>query len=271
MTFKKILTIIGFTLMASSGFEAHSQMSEDVVMLSYDWSWKLETTIFKPEGEGPFPLVVINHGKSYGDAREQKRYRAYAASREFVRRGFAVAIPMRLGFGKSDGSYYQSGCDLTKDGYKQAESIDAAIKELVKLPFIKSDQILIVGHSYGGFISQAYGASKVSTPIKGIINFSGGLKKSSGSCLWDLSLVKAFTEYGQKTKVPSLWIYSENDTLFAPDLVRRMHRSYVSGGAISEVLFLPPFKDDGHRFFDDPEGVKLWAPQINRFLKELGF
>jgi len=24
---------------------------------------KLETTIYRPEGKGPFPLVVINHGK----------------------------------------------------------------------------------------------------------------------------------------------------------------------------------------------------------------
>jgi dienelactone hydrolase len=264
---------LGFTLaLLSFTSDVRAQhMSEEVMMLPYDWSWKLETTVYKPEGNGPFPLVVINHGKSYGEAREQKRYRAYAASKEFVRRGYAVAIPMRLGFAKSDGSYYQTGCDLTKDGYKQSESIDAAIRELVKLPYVKSDKILIVGHSYGGFISMGFAATNPSPYIKGVINFSGGLKKSSGSCLWDLSLMKAFTEYGQKTKVPSLWLYSENDSLFSPDLVKRLQRSYAAGGAKAEVILLDAFKDDGHRFFDDPEGVRIWANQIDGFLKQIGF
>lgn len=240
-------------------------------MLTYDWSWKLETTIYKPEGSGPFPLVVINHGKSYGDAREQKRYRAYAASREFTKRGYVVAIPMRLGFANSGGSYYQAGCDLTKDGYKQSESIDAALKELVKLPYIQADKVLVVGHSYGGFITMAYGATDTVVPIKGMINFAGGLKKSSGSCLWDLSLTKAFTEYGKKSRIPSLWVYSENDALFKPDLVNRIHRSYLAGGGQADKIILPPFKDDGHLFFDDPEGVRVWSPYIEPFLKRIGF
>ncbi len=250
---------------------AQAQMVEDVQMLSYDWSWKLETTIFKPEGQGPFPLVIINHGKSYGDAREQKRYRAYAASREFVKRGFAVAIPMRLGFGKSDGTYFQTGCDLLKDGYKQSESVDAALRELKKLPFVKADQVLIVGHSYGGFISMAYGAINQDPAIKGIINFAGGLKKSTGSCLWDLSLNQAFNDYGKKTKVPTLWIYSENDSLFKPDLVERLRRGYVANGGQASLVMLPAFKDDGHKFFDDPEAVKLWVIPVSEFLQQIQF
>lgn len=258
-------------LLVISSAHAWSQMSEEVVMLPYDWSWKLETTIYKPSGVGPFPLAIINHGKSYGDAREQKRYRPYAAAREFVKRGFVVAVPMRLGFGNSGGTYFQSGCDLTKDGFKQSESIDAALRELVKLPYIQSDRVLIVGHSYGGFITMAYGATNTAVPVKGLINFAGGLKKSTGSCLWDLSLTKAFTEYGKNTKVPSLWIYSENDSLFKPDLVNRLNRSYRAGGANSEVKILGPFKEDGHKFFDDPEGVRMWSSEIDDFLKRLGF
>lgn len=271
MYFKKILAASILLLGSISQILWAQTTTEDVLMLPYDWSWKLETTIFKPEGPGPFPLVIINHGKSYGDAREQKRYRAYAASREFTKRGFVVAIPMRLGFGNSGGSYYQSGCDLTKDGYKQSESIDAALKELVKLPYVKANQVLIVGHSYGGFITMAYGATDTAVPIKGMINFAGGLKKSTGSCLWDLSLTKAFTEYGQKTRVPSLWIYSDNDSLFPPHLVNRLHRSYLAGGAKAEVKILGSFKDDGHKFFDDPEGVRMWASEIDGFLKQIGF
>ena len=37
---------------------------EEILSIPYDWSWNLEVTLFKPMGDGPFPLVVINHGKS---------------------------------------------------------------------------------------------------------------------------------------------------------------------------------------------------------------
>ncbi len=41
-------------------------MNEKVIMVlvnSRQDRIELETTIFKPDGDGPFPLVVINHGK----------------------------------------------------------------------------------------------------------------------------------------------------------------------------------------------------------------
>lgn len=268
---KQIRRILSLLLLVLFTKSAWAFMQEEVMMLAYDWSWRLETTIFKPQGQGPFPLVVINHGKLHGDAREQKRYQAYAASREFVKMGYVVALPMRLGFSKSDGTYFQSGCDLLKDGYKQSESVDAAIRELKKLPYIKADQILVIGHSYGGFISLAYGAINQDPAIKGIINFAGGLKKSTGSCLWDLSLNQAFNDYGKKTKVPTLWIYSENDSLFKPDLVERLRRGYVASGGQASLVMLPAFKDDGHKFFDDPEAVKLWVNPVSDFLQQIQF
>ena len=70
---------------------------------------ELETTVYRPPGEGPFPLVVINHGKSFGDSRFQPRSRYPLAALEFVRRGYVVAIPMRRGFSKSGGIYIGGG------------------------------------------------------------------------------------------------------------------------------------------------------------------
>ncbi len=45
-------------------------LDEKVVMLPVvegPDSVQLETTIYKPPGDGPFPLVVMNHGKALGN------------------------------------------------------------------------------------------------------------------------------------------------------------------------------------------------------------
>ena len=55
----------------------------------------LETTIYRPDGAGPFPVAIINHGKAPGDARFQARYRPAQAARYFLQRGYAVVVPMR--------------------------------------------------------------------------------------------------------------------------------------------------------------------------------
>ena len=59
---------------------------------------KLQTTIFKPPGDGPFPVLFMNHGKAGGDAHLQERARYLVISSQFVQRGYAVVIPMRKGF-----------------------------------------------------------------------------------------------------------------------------------------------------------------------------
>jgi hypothetical protein len=65
----------------------------------------LETTVYRPSGPGPFPLVTINHGKPRpGSTDPQAMHPGYgAAAHWFVNRGFAVAVPMRRGYGLSQG------------------------------------------------------------------------------------------------------------------------------------------------------------------------
>ena len=65
-----------------------SRMNEQVVMIpSSGTRSELQTTIFKPDGNGPFPVVLMNHGKDGGDPHLQKRDRFLHFSREFVKRG----------------------------------------------------------------------------------------------------------------------------------------------------------------------------------------
>ena len=73
--------------------ELDASVNEQVVMIAKKgglFSFELETTIYKPDGEGPFPLVVINHGKAFGDPRFQGRARHSNAARFFLQRGYVV-------------------------------------------------------------------------------------------------------------------------------------------------------------------------------------
>ena len=63
----------------------------------------MKRTIKKPPGDGPFPVVVFNHGSVAGEPRnERDRRRIHtpgALVRFFIMRGWMVAMPQRRGRG----------------------------------------------------------------------------------------------------------------------------------------------------------------------------
>ena len=121
-----ILALAGAMSSASSAWTAG--LPEQVVMIRKSSGVQLETTVYRPEGPGPFPLVVINHGKApiITPAR-QPRARYSNAAREFLSRGFVVAIPMRQGFSKSTGAYRGQGCEVEVNGRAQADDVEATL------------------------------------------------------------------------------------------------------------------------------------------------
>lgn len=230
---------------------------------------ELETTIFKPPGNGPFPLVIMNHGKALGNPRNQNRDRFVVLSREFVKRGYAVVIPMRKGFSRSSGDYIDRGCDMTAHGQTQADDLQATLDYLRSQPWADSERVLVAGQSYGGLTALAFG-TRPYPGVKGMINFAGGLKMHGGDCRWQQALVQAFASYGAKTALPSLWFYGENDNHFGPDLAHRLHNAYVKAGGNARLVAYGAFKKDAHGMSGSRDGVKIWWPETEKFLRELG-
>ena len=110
----------------------------------------LQTTVFRPNGPGPFPLLIINHGKEAGEPRYQQRDRFIFMATAFVKRGYAVMVPMRRGFADSTGRYADYGCDMTANGYAQANDVLDAIDFARGQKWIDDDRIVVAGQSYGG-------------------------------------------------------------------------------------------------------------------------
>jgi dienelactone hydrolase len=248
-------------------------LNEQVVMIPVGTGWgkvEIETTLFVPPGPGPFPLVVINHGKASGNPRFDPRSRYVAASREFLKRGYLVAIPMRPGFSKSGGAYVETGCNIESNGYLQAESVLGVLGELTKRPDVDPSKILVVGQSHGGLTAIAMGTTAY-PGVKGILNFAGGLKSTGQSCIWEHSLVAAFQSYGSKAKIPSLWFYGDNDSYWGAELPGEMHKAFQIAGGKARLISYGRFDGgDAHAMFSSYKGVPIWWPETEKFLREIG-
>src|SRR6195952_1851147 len=114
--------------------------------------------LFRPPGEGPFPLAIVAHATSQNVLRRaqmpQPEYRALAG--RLVARGFAVLVPERPGHGGTGGGHLrgQGGAcakaNSPRSGQATADSITAALDYLRRQAFVRQDGTVIVGHSAGG-------------------------------------------------------------------------------------------------------------------------
>jgi dienelactone hydrolase len=267
--------IIGLAMLPGLSVEQELQLdyriNEHIVLIpaGRNHQARLETTVFQPNGPGPFPLIIINHGKDPGHPNLQPRDRFYHMAHAFVARGYAVMVPMRQGFANSTGRYRDHGCDMAANGYTQAEDIRDTLEFAREQKWIDGDHIVVAGQSYGGLATMALGTQEL-PGVRGLINFAGGLRDDSNNCGWRSALVSAFAEYGAQNKVPSLWMYGQNDSLFGPELVSRMHDAFEQAGGKAHLVEYAPFKRDSHGMLASRDGQKVWLADAMRFLDQVG-
>jgi dienelactone hydrolase len=260
------------TSINSNAIELDASVNEQIIMLPVSVNGarlQLETTIFKPPGDGPFPLVLMNHGKERGNPNLQKRDRFLAMSREFVKRGYAVAIPMRKGYSKSDGIYRDYGCNMKDNGQLQADDVQAAFNAIRSQSWVDAQRIVVAGQSYGGLATMALGTREL-PGVRGLLNFAGGLRIDGGNCNWRNALVSAFADYAGKTKLPSLWFYGANDSYFDHALANKLMQAYQTAGGRAQLVAFGKFKSDAHGMVGSHDGVPIWWPQTARFLQSIG-
>ena len=238
----------------------------------------MTVTQFKPDGNGPFPAVVLLHGRSPTDRSQPARQRFIQAARYFVRRGFAVWVPTRLGYGESgidldpedsgacDGKVYQPGFEAA------ATSTMDVIAYVKKQSFVDPNRIIVLGQSYGGATSIAV-AAKNPRGLIATINFAGGGggnpdTRPANPCRPDF-LQNMFGGYGKTARIPTLWIYSENDKYFGSAYPKSWFAEFEKNGGIGEFKVLPAFGDNGHLLFS--RGFSIWRPIVDEFLIRHGF
>jgi pimeloyl-ACP methyl ester carboxylesterase len=233
--------------------------------------------ICRPAGDATARLVVINHGsppRAADRAGMQTPDCAHEAVAWFLRRGYVVALPLRRGYGATSGTWAESfgACaspDFRASGLETARDIAAALAQARRLPLVRAEDAVIVGQSAGGWGALAL-ASQRPAGVAAVINMAGGRGGHAGgapntNCRPDLLAADA-GRLGAAGAPPSLWIYTANDSFFAPELAAAMHRAYVAAGAQAEFVALPAFGRDGHTMFNARGGSAVWGPPVERFL-----
>jgi len=233
--------------------------------------------LFRPPGDGPFPLAVIAHASTQNVLRRaqmpQPEYRALAAW--LVARGFAVLVPERPGHGATGGKYFedQGGCDeadYAKAGRATADEIAAAVGLVRKQPFIRPDGLVVIGHSAGAWGALAL-ASEDPKDVAAIIAFAPG----RGGHANDLSnqvcaphtLKAAAAEFGKAARVKVTWLVAANDSYFSPTLSRQLADAFRGAGGKADFRVLPDYGGEGHWLPETEGGVKLAGPELDRALK----
>jgi dienelactone hydrolase len=230
----------------------------------------------RPRDDKRHPLVVLSHG-AWGPAerrREPARLDYAPLSTWLAARGFAVLVPMRRGYGASEGEMAESsgGCaepDYTKAALVGAQDILAGLDWLRAQPFADAERVMLVGFSAGGWATLG-AASRKPAGLGAVINLAGGrggFPMNGWPCAWERMRDSA-TAFGAEVRVPSLWLYGRNDALFGPEFAAKLADAWRRGGAPAELHVIAPDYADGHGVFMAEEGVGFWGPLVERFLAE---
>jgi dienelactone hydrolase len=257
------------------------------------WALPLPLPMFaylvRPVGDGPFPLVIMNHGVSLNptDRSFFPPVEFRDAAKWFAKRGYLVVAPVGTGYGAAAidipehglyGPFFSKVGKCSNPNFS-APGLAVAQVDLWIIDYMAAEKrivpkdVIVVGQSAGGWAAIALSSLNPSQ-VKAIIVFAAGRggrvdNKPNNNCAPD-KLVEATGEFGRTSRVPMLWIYIENDTFFGPPLSKRMHEAFTTAGGKAEYHVVPPFGGEGHFFIDSPDAVPIWAPLVTKFLDEQG-
>lgn len=189
--------------------------------------WRCAAWVYRPEGEGPFPCVVLAHG--WTGVREQ---RLDAFAERFAAEGCAAVVFDYRHFGASEGQPRQ-----LLDIRRQLEDWEAAVAFARSLAFADPERIVLWGTSFsGGHVQEIAARDHRIAAVIAQVPFADGLRN-----LPSLGVVQALRLTGQGLR----------DQVGA--LLGRPPRMLPSVGAPGSVAVMTtPDAEPGFRAIDPP-------------------
>jgi len=233
---------------------------------------RLESYLYRPAGPGPYPLVVYNHGSATPDE-EKKEWPAPFIARLLVPAGYAVLVPERRGYARSEGKAFSEeigadrGARYVARMEEEAGDVVAAADDVTRDPDLRVDtkRVAIMGWSFGGIVTTLAAAHGP--------RFAAVVVQAPGALNWDRSsdLRKALTKAATRIEVPIQCMVAENDA--TTESARAACTN--ARGTPAELKVYPPFTPTtlragsapGHALFSF-QGVKIWGPDLLAFLAQ---
>jgi len=239
----------------------------------------LEVVVFKPSGEGPFPLAIVNHGSTgSGDdaALFSDTWTNPWLAEMLNERGWIVAFPQRRGRGKSDG-LYDEGFEIDRSqGYtcdtkrslagadRALNDIHSVVSALRQRAEVKAEPILLAGNSRGGILSVAY-AGLYPKKVKSVVNFVGGW--ISDGCDNADEINQSLFIKGAKYPAETLWLYGNDDPFYSMDHSRSNFNAFQQAGGKGRFIDATVRgENNGHWVMAIPP---LWNGHMDDYLDKL--
>ena len=234
----------------------------------------LHGVLYKPEGTGPFPAVIYNHGSAPGMMSKE----AFAAlGPVFASHGWVFFGPYRRGQGLSAsvGPYIGdqiaaaekaggvSAAAATMVRLLETDHLDdqfAALAWLRKQSFVQPSRIAVAGNSFGG-IETVLGVERG--------GYCAGIDSAGGAQSWAQApeLQSLMTRAVRNAKAPIFFFQAANDFDLSPSKTLSAEMNEVS--KTYKLKIYPPYGDsprDGHSF--GYFGSDVWAEDVFGFLNQ---
>jgi dienelactone hydrolase len=224
---------------------------------------------------GRHPLAVLTHGTS-SEPEVRARVTPWSQTQQaqwFARHGYVAMVVVRSGYGRSGGvqDTMAGGCrngSFEEAGEASTQDLRSVIKFAQGLPEVDSTIVVSTGVSTGGFAQVALAADPP-PGLKAAINFAGGRGGDGHEDNCNLGgLLDAFRSFGKAAHkhgdLPMLWIYSQNDHWFPPEMAQKFEQSFTKAGGVNQFLMAPPDGEDGHRLYGH---VSAWSATVETFLR----
>lgn len=241
----------------------------------------LYARLCRPASDREARVVVIAHGTP-ADQTVRPTMKPVACDGEaaqwFLKRGYMVIAAMRAGYGATGGTYAENSApcgaaDFVRSGRETARQIAAVADYATTLPGARPTGAIVVGQSAGGWGAVAFNAMP-HPRVAAIVSMAGGRGghmggRANDNCRPDQMALAAGT-FGAGATTPMLWVYTANDSFFAPAIASAMHAAFTKAGGQARFHQLGPFSTDGHTLFQGRGGSAIWGALMERYLAERG-
>jgi dienelactone hydrolase len=266
------MTKLVFVLAACAAFAQRRSMSNDYQEVYYpSGKLRLEAYLYKPAGNGPFPVVIYNHGSRPG--REKTSAPLVYIGKMLMDARYVVLVPERRGYGRSDGATFSEeigsdhGAKFVARMEEETADVLAGVEYLKTLPYADRSRVAVMGWSLGGIVT-VFAAARSSA-------FRAAINQAGASLTWDTSpaMQNAMTDAAGRIRIPMLAMVAKNDrTTHAVEAVaQEMKSHHAPVKLIVYPAYTPlnalPGTPGGHLIFAGP-GMKLWRGDVLAFLAE---